>query len=45
MRLDTASRGFFGLLAMALATYVLVGVAACTMLAVLGYRIAADAWR
>ncbi|MBW3593730.1 MAG: M56 family metallopeptidase [Actinobacteria bacterium] len=42
MRLDTANRGFFGLLGLALATYILAGLAACAILALLGYRVAAS---
>ncbi len=41
MRLDTASRGFLGLLSVALGAYVLVGLAACLVLALLSYRVAA----
>lgn len=42
MKLDTANRSFFGLVTLALATYVVVGLAACLLLALLGYRVAQD---
>ncbi|HEV2059098.1 MAG TPA: M56 family metallopeptidase [Solirubrobacteraceae bacterium] len=40
--MDTASRGFLGLLSVALGAYVLVGLAACLLLALLSYRVAAS---
>jgi Zn-dependent protease with chaperone function len=42
VRLDTANRSFVALVAVAFLAYQLLGVAACLLLGVLGYRLAAD---
>jgi len=42
VRLDTGNRSFFGLLGIAFGAYVLVGMAACVLLALLGYRVSVD---
>lgn len=44
MRLDTANRSFFTLVALAAAPFVLIAVAGCGVLAVAAYRVATDGW-